>query len=302
LLADWKAWGDNDLTQEERADANALSYRLRTMVKIPELQRTLAALMRRRERISNLQDRVTDVLYDVTYATPGYVPPDYEDEQQPIDLAQVDETPVQEDPEAAYLISLEQVLPVYKELHPEFEDYTDEQLLNSLLLVVASTYLILQNPQMQEDIVAAKDAIEKTKALRDDFKKSVNQELQLLAATKEKQHDLMKGIENIDKANEEMVKKANANELPREENAVFRKNVLQKVELQSSLDEVNTVYREMMEHYEKQTANTLANYDDNVQAAVDKYDALMDQLMIDIDFKRKIIDMAQNLSTIGKYK
>ena len=302
LLADWKAWVSENLTPEEKQDANAVSYRLRTAVKLPQLRKKLAALKRKRERISNIQDRSTELVYDVTYAVPGYMPPD-DREQKPMEIP----TPEPEDivnptKDELYERCLVQVLPVYKELHPDFDGYTEDQLLNSLLLVVASPYLTLQNTAMQQEMVKAKELIEKNKALRDEFKASANKELELLQATKEKRAGILQSIAALDRANNDLVKKAELTDLEREETKQFRKNVMHKVDLQNSFDEVNSVYQDMMKHYEQGTMDTLANYDDNVQLALDKYDSLMEELMESIDFKQKIIDMAQDLETLGKYK
>lgn len=302
LLADWKAWVSEDLTPEEKKDANAVSYRLRTAVKLPQLRKKLAALKRKRERISNIRDMSTELVYDVTYAVPGYMPPD-DKEQKPMEVSAPEpEDIVNPTKDEMYERCLFEVLPIYKELHPDFAGYTDDQLLNSLLLVVASPYLTLQNTAMKEEIVKAKELIEKNKGLRDEFKASADKEFELLQATKEKRSSILQGIAALDRANNDLVKKAELMDLEREETKQFRKNVMHKVDLQNSFDEVNSVYQDMMKHYEQGTMETLANYDDNVQLALDKYDALMEELMESIDFKQKIIDMAQDLETLGKYK
>ena len=303
LLADWMAWGDGNLDEESRKKAAEEALRLRRDVKAPELTSKLFSLNEIKERVEAQREKVTTLVYDVEYATPGTMPKDLR-EQEPLTLEKK-ETKKQEeeevDPEDTYQAALSEVLPVYRSLHAGFKEYSKDELTNSLLLVLSSTYLKGEGLKMQEAIVKAKSDIEKSRKLKSEYMKSCNKEKELIRAADGKRKALESAISKLDKDNEELVKRNASGTLPRDEQKQFRFNVLQKVDQQAALDSTTAVLKDLLDHYENKTLPTLNTYDAGIKSAEDSYDSLLTELMEKIDFKNKVIGLASDVSQIRKY-
>ena len=183
-----------------------------------------------------------------------------------------------------------ELLEVYRELEDSFSNYSETDLENSLLLVLASLYLNFDEEGMlfKKKIVESRLAIERTKKAIEAYKTESSKELDLISAAKDKSSKVKESIEKLDKENLSMLRKFGSGNLPKDEHAQFRLNTLKKADMQRNLDATENVLHEMLEHYEQNTSKALSSYAKGLELARSSYDKLMQVLRERIDFDAKI--------------
>lgn len=183
-----------------------------------------------------------------------------------------------------------ELLEVYRELEDSFSNYSETDLENSFLLVLASSYLNFDEEGMlfKKKIVESRLAIERTKKAIEAYKTESNKELDLISAAKDKSSKVKESIEKLDKENLSMLRKFGSGNLPKDEHAQFRLNTLKKADMQRNLDATENVLHEMLEHYEQNTSKALSSYAKGLELARSSYDKLMQVLRERIDFDAKI--------------
>lgn len=183
------------------------------------------------------------------------------------------------------------VLGVYRKLQSGFEQYSDAELENSLLLVLASAYLQSDSgKQLHDEIVSVRSDVEMSKRMLERFKKSSDDEMQLVSAAKQKCSSMEAAIDRLDKENERIVR-LSSGDLNRDEYRNFRLNSLKKVDLQQSLDSAKDTMHSLLDHYENKTLKVLEKYAASLSDLRAKYDKLMEGLEETIGFRDKVLQL-----------
>ena len=232
---------------------------------------------------------------DLSYLAP--VVSEYTD-RMAVEGSEKDKVEDQGSAEFRYNEAVREVVSTYRTLDESFAKLTKEELLDSLLLVLSSDYLKSVNTELFDKMLDARMVIEKEKKIHDDYQALCNKELELLSNTKDKRKDLVSRIQRLVDKNKDLLARSQSSKSVDEDYQLFRLNVVNKMEMEDSLDKLDETIKDMLDHYENNSMKLLGAYENNLNAARDKYNELLKQLSEDIGFKDKILEMAGRLAEI----